>query len=161
MARIFTCIGFAAALGLAGQAFAEGSVQDNARALGKVRDIYVRLAHYVFLERSSGILPRGVPLEFWIDLQLDEDAAPGRKFALALLGDVRDVELGDLVEVDLADLDLRAAPRMRRGMSPLARQERVIAIAAKHYTPLAQQFGQPRSTTVRPPFARTSRSRSL
>lgn len=161
MARIFTCIGFAAALGLAGQAFAQGGVQDNARALGKVRDVYVRMAHYVFLERSSGLLPRGVPLEFWLDLQLDEDAAPGRKFALALLGDVQDVELGDLVEVDLADLDLRAAPRMRRGMSPLARQERVLAIAAKHHTPLAQQFAQPRSAALRPPYARAPRGLTL
>jgi len=133
----------AVALCLAGPAAAAGEgTSENVLAIGKVKDFYIRVARYVFLERSSGLLPRGAPLEFWVDLQFADDTADGREVGLARLGDVQGVELGDLVEVDLADLELRAASRMRRSVAPIARQERVIAIAAKHFTPLALQFGR-------------------
>jgi len=142
------------ALCLAGPTAAAGErTPENGLAIGKVRDFYFRVARYVFLERSSGLLPRGAPLEFWLDLQFAGDIADGRDVGLARLNDVQGVELGDLVEVDLADLELRAASRIRRSVAPIARQERVIAIAAKHFTPLALQFGRTPGATLRLGFS--------
>lgn len=140
--KTFDWILLAVALGVAGPAAGGERDPESAPAIGKVRDFYVRVAQYVFLERGSGLLPRGAALEFWLDLQFADDTADAREVGLARLGDVQGVELGDLVEVDLAGLELRAASRMRRSVAPIARQERVIAIAAKHFTPLALQFGR-------------------
>jgi hypothetical protein len=141
VAKLFGWIVLAAVVG-AGPAAAGERAPGHAAAIGKVKDFYVRLARHVFLERASGLVPRGELPDFWVDLELAGDASQGRQFALARLGDVGGVELGDLVEVDFADIDLRAAARMRRGVAPLARQDRVLAIAAKHFTPLARQFGR-------------------
>jgi hypothetical protein len=142
VAKIIGCMLLFAALG-AGQAVAGANPPHGTTVIGKVRDFYLRVAQHVYLERSSGLVPRGAVPDFWVDVELAGDAAQGRQFALARLGEVRGVEIGDLVEVDLPEIDLRVAARMRRGVAPLAREDRVLAIAAKHLTPMARQFGRP------------------
>ena len=109
-------------------------------ATGKVEGVYVKLAEGVYLETRRA--PRTASRsEIWVDARFAGDSPNGRRFALARVADLNDVEVGDLVEVEFAAEAFRVAGGTRDRIAPLAQAARVTTVAAKHFTPAAQAFG--------------------
>ena len=119
---------------------ATGWCQSAATATGRVQGVYVKLAEGVYMETRRA--PRSVSRsEVWVDARFAGDSPNGRRFALARVGDLKDVEVGDLVEVEFAAEEHRVAGANRGRGVAVAQTARVTMVAAKHFTPAAQVFG--------------------
>ena len=145
MTRLLTAF-LLAALGNSGWCQSAGPM-----ATGKVQGVYVKVAEGVYLEsrRAPRSLARS---EVWADTRFAGEAPNGRRFALARVADLKDIEVGDLVEVEFAAEEFRVAGTTRGRHAPVAQAARVTAVAAKHFTPAAQAFGAgPRHLDLEPP----------
>jgi len=123
----------------------------SATATGRVQGVYVKLAEGVFMETRRA--PRTVSRsEVWVDARFVSDSPNGRRFALARVADLKDVEVGDLVEVEFAAEEHRIAGGTRGRGAPIAQTALVTMVAAKHFTPAAQVFGgAPRALDLESP----------
>lgn len=114
---------------------------DPEPAVGKVLALYVRQSNGLYVDLRA--LPRARAPEFsdlWADVQFAGEAPNGRDFAIARLGKIRDVEIGDLVAVEFA-LEPARLPGVVR-VAPVTASTRVILLAAKNHTIAAQEFGR-------------------
>lgn len=108
------------------------------QVVGKVQALYVRLANGVMME--ARLVRDTRKAELWADVQFAGNLANGRNFAIARVDNEGKVEIGDLVEVELAMDGRRSMTGTTRAGAPVHGTTRVTAIAAKNFTPLAARF---------------------
>jgi hypothetical protein len=130
---------------VAGAAGAQDSDLGGQIAVGKVQRLFVRAADSLYVEAHAEDI--GLGRELWADVSLAGAEKLGRGVALALISERLTVERGDLVRIRIA-----RSGRVPAVVAPLAEVNRVLGIAAKHYTLAAAQYGV-RAATGSPPAA--------
>lgn len=103
------------------------------QTLAKVEHAYVRVADNVFLQRAPHE-PGKADEEVWVEVRFRNDAKNGGRHVMMLRPLHSRIEIGDLVEVRLAQN--RRAPRV----APLPDASRILRLAAKGFSAQAKAF---------------------
>ena len=148
MQEIILGLALALLLGIASARAAE-----DASPVGKVRGIYVEAGRGILIEQSVARKPGGAVR--WADVDLGAGASPERRRVLVKLPAELGTELGDLVQVSLAQpqASLGGAARI-----PMPEVSRATRVAAKWFTPQAEAFdGAGPLASLRGPGAASAR----
>jgi hypothetical protein len=97
---------------------------------GRVQGMYVRIEHGIYRETWD---PKRYS-EVWAEVKTYQLGADRSKGAVLMIRTDSNVERGDIVSFKLADDSYIP-------ISPLPRQNRIVAISAKHGTAIARMYG--------------------
>lgn len=105
--------------------------------IGKVDRLYVRLADGVFREATRSDHAEGGTL--YADVRFAATVSSPRAAVLAPVPDDYSIDRGDLLEVRVAT---RSRTRAAFQVAPMPERDRIVAVNAKFFTPLAQNYGR-------------------
>ena len=128
-------ISVAIALSCSSGAFAQSATPAT---LGKIQGVYVQVSRYLLVDASLHVKKAEQVLV--ADVQFAAPLNDGRKGTLARVEAdcTTSVDVGDVVEIALTE-----SPGGRMATAPMARQDGVVRVEAKHDTAAARMFGAP------------------